>query len=160
MQKTFYAETVAGPVRITCEEAGVRALAFIDELPAGKLPCAFPAPLKKALRAKRVGEGSALRPKGTAFQLEVWNALLAIPYGETTSYGALAAGLNRPRHARAVGGAVGANDVSLLIPCHRVLTAEGKIGGFRWGVSRKETLLRHEQSAKEMKSLFLSFYDG
>lgn len=160
MKKTFFAETGAGPVRITCAEDAVTSLVFIDELPVRLSPCDEPPVLRKAFRAKRVGEGSALRPKGTSFQREVWNALLAIPRGETTSYGALAASLGRPGHARAVGGAVGANEISLLIPCHRVLTADGKIGGFRWGVSRKEFLLKHESSGKGVKTLFSSFYDG
>lgn len=159
MEKTFFAETLEGPVRMTCEQDAVTSLVFIDKLPARLKPCDEPPALRKALRAKRVGGGSALRPQGSSFQLEVWNALLTIPHGKTTSYGALAGYMGRPRHARAVGGAIGANEISLLIPCHRVLTATGKIGGFRWGASRKEHLLQHENSGKEVKSFLLSFYN-
>ncbi len=81
---------------------------------------------------------------GTAFQREVWSALRAIPCGQITSYGQLAAQLGRPGAARAVGAANGANPVSIVVPCHRVIGSSGALTGYAGGVTRKEWLLRHE----------------
>jgi len=86
----------------------------------------------------------ALAPKGTDFQKRVWALLLTIPYGETVRYGELAARLGGTS-ARAVGGAVGRNPVSLIIPCHRVLGAGGSLTGYAGGVERKRRLLELEQ---------------
>lgn len=113
---------------------------------------------------KRPPETPPLHLLGTPFQLEVWNLLLAIPYGQTTSYGALAHELERQRvryadslgqcpdgqnptrtSARAVGGAVGRNPVSIIVPCHRVLGANGSITGYASGLERKQALLALEQ---------------
>lgn len=90
-----------------------------------------------------------LRPEGTAFRREVWALLQAIPYGETRSYGELAALLAKARgaerfSAQAVGGAVGHNPISLLIPCHRVVGADGSLTGYAGGVERKAWLLAWE----------------
>lgn len=83
--------------------------------------------------------------KGTNLQVQVWRALLEIPPGSTTSYSDLAESLGRPRTAcRAVAGAVGRNAVSFLIPCHRVLRRGGALGGFRWGLGVKQSLLAAE----------------
>ena len=86
-----------------------------------------------------------LDPQGTRFQLSVWDALQAIPFGATTSYGALAAVLGRPNAARAVGGANGANPLPIIVPCHRVIGADGSLTGFGGGVSIKQYLLALEQ---------------
>lgn len=88
----------------------------------------------------------ALKPRGTAFQLAVWTLLRAIPYGETRSYGQLAAELAKARglsrvSPRAVGGAVGRNPISLLIPCHRVVGRNGSLTGYAGGLERKRFLL-------------------
>lgn len=79
--------------------------------------------------------------RGTNFQLQVWQALLQIPPGNVTSYGQLAQVLGRPNASRAVGSAVGQNPLGYLIPCHRVLRADGNIGGYRWGLERKRVIL-------------------
>ncbi len=85
---------------------------------------------------------------GTAFQRDVWQALCEIPFGATTSYGDLAAGLGlAPTHARAVGGAVGRNPLSVIVPCHRVLGADGDLTGYAGGTDRKRALLRLEGTA-------------
>jgi AraC family transcriptional regulator, regulatory protein of adaptative response / methylated-DNA-[protein]-cysteine methyltransferase len=84
--------------------------------------------------------------RGTNLQVQVWRALLAIPPGETISYGRLAAEVGRPRAVRAVASAVGRNPVSYLIPCHRVLRASGALGGYRWGLDRKRAMLAVERA--------------
>lgn len=86
---------------------------------------------------------------GSAFQLQVWEALRSIPTGEVRSYGELAASLGRPGAARAVGSACRANPVALAVPCHRVVRSDGSPGGYRWGVERKVALLAAEASAAE-----------
>ena len=85
------------------------------------------------------------RPRGTPFQQEVWACLRTIPYGATTSYGEIAAAIGRPAAARAVGAANGANPISIVIPCHRVVGASGRLTGYAGGLSAKGWLLRHEQ---------------
>ncbi|TXI79368.1 MULTISPECIES: methylated-DNA--[protein]-cysteine S-methyltransferase [unclassified Cupriavidus] len=93
------------------------------------------------LRAFRV----PIRFAGSAFQQGVWQALCTIDFGETLSYGQLAAGLGLPpSHARAVGGAVGRNPLSVIVPCHRVLGASGDLTGYAGGTDRKRALLRLE----------------
>ena len=81
---------------------------------------------------------------GTPFQVEVWQALRAIPYGETISYAELARRIGRPAAMRAVGSANGRNPVSIIVPCHRVIGADGSLTGYGWGTDRKSWLLDHE----------------
>ena len=85
-----------------------------------------------------------LHLRGTPFQLKVWEALLQIPTGRLTTYGALAERIGQPGAARAVGSAVGKNEVALLIPCHRVIRGSGELGGYRWGEDRKAGMLGWE----------------
>jgi methylated-DNA-[protein]-cysteine S-methyltransferase len=87
----------------------------------------------------------AVRPPGTAFQRSVWAALRTIPAGSTWSYAALARAVGRPRAYRAVAQANGANPIPLVIPCHRVIAADGGLGGFSAGLHRKRFLLAHER---------------
>ena len=84
--------------------------------------------------------------RGTPFQLSVWRELCAIPDGATCSYGEIAARIGRPSAARAVGHANGSNPVSILIPCHRAIGANGKLTGYRWGLEIKRKLLAFEQA--------------
>lgn len=86
----------------------------------------------------------ALAPEGTPFQLEVWEALTAIPYGETISYGELADRVGRPGAARAVGAANGQNPLPIVVPCHRVIGANGTLTGFGGGLDWKRCLLELE----------------
>ncbi|MDJ0978802.1 MAG: methylated-DNA--[protein]-cysteine S-methyltransferase [Erythrobacter sp.] len=101
-----------------------------------------------AVEKPGTGGGAAipLDVKGTAFQQRVWNALRQIPPGETRSYGELAAALGNPKASRAVGSANGANNIAVLIPCHRVVQADGSIGGYAYGSQIKRELLRREGS--------------
>jgi methylated-DNA-[protein]-cysteine S-methyltransferase len=88
-----------------------------------------------------------LAPQGTPFQLAVWQALRQIPYGTTTSYGALAKAIGKPQAVRAVGAANGANPIPIIIPCHRVIGSNGKLTGFGGGLETKARLLKLEQPA-------------
>ncbi|MGJ9458430.1 methylated-DNA--[protein]-cysteine S-methyltransferase [Oceanobacillus sp. CF4.6] len=82
---------------------------------------------------------------GTEFQTAVWDELQKIPFGETTSYSNIAEQINRPTSVRAVGTAIGANPVLIVVPCHRVISKSGKMGGYRGGISMKESLLQLEK---------------
>ena len=90
------------------------------------------------------GNPLQLHLRGTNFQIKVWEALLTVPFGYTTSYGDIAGKIGRPSAARAVGSAVGSNPVALLIPCHRVIRQTGVIGNYRWGETRKKLLIGWE----------------
>lgn len=86
-----------------------------------------------------------LAPQGTDFQKAVWDALLTIPYGQTCSYGHIAAQIGSPKASRAVGAANGQNPIPIIIPCHRVIGSTGKLTGFGGGLPTKEKLLELEQ---------------
>ena len=85
-----------------------------------------------------------LAPSGTLFQQRVWDELLSIPYGQTMSYGDIARRINC-KSAQAVGGAVGANPIAIIIPCHRVIGSDGSLTGYAYGLERKRQLLKLEQ---------------
>jgi methylated-DNA-[protein]-cysteine S-methyltransferase len=114
-------------------------------LNAGRAPQA----MRAALSAYFDGDFAALktiawRVAGTPFQRKVWTALATIPVGTTLSYGALAARLDMPRAVRAVGHANGANPISVVLPCHRLIGADGSLVKYGGGLARKRWLLRHE----------------
>jgi AraC family transcriptional regulator of adaptative response/methylated-DNA-[protein]-cysteine methyltransferase len=90
--------------------------------------------------------------RATAFQRRVWEALRQIPRGEVRTYGEIARAIGQPEAVRAVGRACGANPVALAIPCHRVVAADGGLGGYRWGIERKRRLLEAERGAEEMSA--------
>jgi methylated-DNA-[protein]-cysteine S-methyltransferase len=100
--------------------------------------------LSEYFAGKRKTFSVALDMRGTSFQKDVWEALLAIPFGETRSYGQLAKALGNPRASRAVGAANGKNPLSIVVPCHRVIGASGKLTGFAGGLEAKAHLLRLE----------------
>lgn len=104
--------------------------------------------------AARIFQGSTHLPlvvRGTNFQVQVWKALLSIPAGSTSTYAAIARAIGAPHAVRAVGTAIGKNPIGYLIPCHRVLTSSGSLGGYRWDPKRKEALLMWE-SAQENRA--------
>ena len=88
-----------------------------------------------------------LEVSGTDFQINVWKSLLKLPSGTVTSYSQIAAAIGKPKAVRAVGTAIGANPIGLLIPCHRVVQQNGSLGGYRWGTTRKRAMLAREASA-------------
>ncbi|MFN2518564.1 MAG: methylated-DNA--[protein]-cysteine S-methyltransferase [Jatrophihabitantaceae bacterium] len=93
---------------------------------------------------RRRGFDLALHPSGTQFQQRVWAALLDIPYGQTASYGKTAAAIGAPSASRAVGLANGRNPISIIVPCHRVIGANGSLTGYGGGLEAKRWLLAHE----------------
>ena len=104
---------------------------------------------RRALEAYFAGDLAAIdsletATAGTAFQRQVWSALRTIPAGATTTYGALAARMDRPKAVRATGLANGANPIGIIVPCHRVVGADGSLTGYGGGLERKAWLLRHE----------------
>ena len=90
--------------------------------------------------------------QATAFQLRVWEELRRIPYGETRTYAQVAHAIGQPSAVRAVGHACATNPAALVTPCHRVVRSDGGLGGYRWGLERKQTLLAREQSQRELEN--------
>lgn len=163
--ETLTLERVATPVGevllVTDGEGAVRALDFADyedrmtrllarhapgaSLKAGRAP----EPVRAAVERYFAGDvhaldGLTVTTGGTDFQRSVWKALRAIPAGETRTYGQLAAAIGSPKAVRAVGLANGRNPVGLIVPCHRVIGANGTLTGYAGGLERKRWLLQHE----------------
>ena len=150
-------DTTLGCMLVAATEKGVCCLAFgegeaelRDRFPNAELVeggAQFQGLLERVVSAvEQPGTGAdiPLDVKGTAFQQRVWQALREIPAGETRSYGELAAALGNAKASRAVGGANGANNIAVLIPCHRVVQADGAIGGYAYGPEIKAELLKRE----------------
>lgn len=110
---------------------------------------------RRQLDAYFAGRGRAfdvpLAPRGTPFQLRVWEALRRIPFGATWSYGQLAAAIGAPKASRAVGAANGRNPIPVIVPCHRVIGADGGLTGFGGGMARKQFLLSLEHSDAQIR---------
>ena len=157
-------ESSLGPIFIGGSDEGLHRVDFLteqrtlpDEVRRLEQDAGEPAGLERdaarptiaALAAYFAGASSEfdlpLAPRGTKFQQRVWKRLQSVPAGSTTSYGAVARGIRRPGSARAVGAAVGRNPISLVVPCHRVVNADGSLGGYGGGIERKRWLLAHEQ---------------
>jgi len=110
--------------------------------------------LNAYLRGERKRFDLPLDAQGTAFDHAVWDALCALPYGQTTTYGALAAQLGKPRAAQAVGSANGRNPIAIVVPCHRVIGRDGSLTGYAWGLATKRRLLTLEGALNETLPLF------
>lgn len=149
--------TSVAPMLVAATDKGVCLLAFNEgeadlrrRFPAAELRAAGEAfrdlfaQVAAAVEQPGTGSDIPLDVHGTAFQQRVWQALREIPPGETRSYGELAAMLGNPKASRAVGGANGANHVAVLIPCHRVIAADGGLGGYAYGTQIKSELLKRE----------------
>jgi AraC family transcriptional regulator of adaptative response/methylated-DNA-[protein]-cysteine methyltransferase len=100
----------------------------------------------RGMNGERTILGLPLDVRGTAFQIRVWSELRKIPYGETRSYSEVAENIGNPNAVRAVARACATNPVALVTPCHRVVAADGKLAGYRWGIGRKKALLDKEKS--------------
>jgi methylated-DNA-[protein]-cysteine S-methyltransferase len=128
--------------------------ATIDPLPAAARQ------LKEYFAGKRREFDLPLRMEGTEFQQRVWRELTKIPFGETRSYGQLAKRLNNPNGSRAVGLANGRNPIAVIVPCHRVIGADGSLTGFGGGLDRKEWLLTHEGQPVNREMVFEEAMDS
>lgn len=121
---------------------------FPANLPAPTSPSAVLAQLQKEIEEYFAGErttfSAAVLPQGTAFQQQVWQALLSIPSGKTLTYREVAALLGKPSATRAVASAIGRNPISVVIPCHRVVGSNGSLTGYAGGIERKAALLKLE----------------
>jgi len=149
-------ETPLGPLRLYFSDRGLAALEFAGDGPVPQSDDALPNHLMMVIEAVRQ-EVSAyftgvrtdfaaltLDPQGTPFQLRVWQELRRIPWGQTISYGELARRVGNPKASRAVGQANAVNPLPLIVPCHRVIAADGSLGGYSSGLDRKRWLLHHE----------------
>jgi len=145
-----YVESPIGLIEVGATAEGVSSVSFVEaRRPAvGSNPLVERAleQLAEYLAGTRQAFHVPLTWQGTDFQRMVWEQLLAIPYGETSSYGEIAEAIGRPRAARAVGMAVGQNPISIIVPCHRVIGSDGSLTGYGGGLRRKEWLLSHERS--------------
>lgn len=150
------APTPLGPALLLADDDGALTSVVFDADPPSD---ARPAPDALAEAARQLaayfsGDRTAfdlpLRPKGTPFQRAVWDELLRIPHGETRSYGELARALGQPGGAQAVGAANGQNPIAVVIPCHRVIGADGSLTGYAGGLERKRALLALESRQREL----------
>jgi AraC family transcriptional regulator, regulatory protein of adaptative response / methylated-DNA-[protein]-cysteine methyltransferase len=154
-------ESPFGQVLLATTSRGILALSFVDdsnkELELGKLKKDWSEAkfIEEKVTSKRLikrlfYEGGCQQEKlllsirGTNFQVKVWNALLNIPEGNIVSYQTIANSISKPKSVRAVASAIGANPVAYIIPCHRVLRSSGELGGYRWGMQRKQLMLARE----------------
>ncbi len=145
-----------GDLEVVVESGAVVAIRFDATVAGPAGPPADPvlgaavAQLAEYFAGRRRDFDLPLRPAGTAFQQRVWGELATIPWGTTTTYGAIAARLGLPAGAsRAVGAANGANPIPVVLPCHRVVGSDGTLTGYAGGLDRKATLLRLEHVATE-----------
>jgi methylated-DNA-[protein]-cysteine S-methyltransferase len=157
MEKLAYMwmESPVGRLLLAGDERGLWVIHFMsgrDERPPAAAWRESGDPLREAMRQLQAWFGRELRqfdlplhPVGTEFQLAVWSALPDIPYGTTLSYGELAARIGRPAAVRAVGAANGANPLPIVLPCHRVIGADGSLTGYGGGLPTKARLLAMER---------------
>lgn len=148
-QKVF--DSPIGRLLITADEEGICEIRLMnpDEEPEEEekisfLPACAAQQLEEYFAGRRQRFELPLSRRGTAFEREVWQALEAIPFGETRSYGQLAAQLGKPNAARAVGGACARNPLLIIVPCHRVIASSGALTGFAAGMDAKRLLLELE----------------
>jgi methylated-DNA-[protein]-cysteine S-methyltransferase len=153
----YFDTGLIGTLTLVGDEQGLRRIVFPKEKNSStiqddwrKQPEFF-APVKAQLRAYFKGElkqfDLALAPVGTPFQLKVWQALLAIPYGELVSYKNIAEVIGAPKAVRAVGGANGRNPIPIIVPCHRCIGSDGSLTGFGGGLDTKKRLIELERSS-------------
>ena len=140
-------ETPIGRLALFADGDGLCALRFAstgEEMDAAPLLLQAERELEEYFAGRRTAFSVPLSMHGTPFQMEVWAALRTIPYGETSSYAALAAQIGRPRACRAVGMANHVNPLPILVPCHRVVGADGHLTGYAGGLDVKKYLLELE----------------
>lgn len=149
METAAYYETELGWLEVRCAGGAVTALRWVEAACPGAEPTALSDEAARQVRQYLAGERRAfdlpLAAEGTDFQRAVWQALGEIPYGQTRTYGEIAAAIGRPGAARAVGAAAGRNPLWLVVPCHRCVGRGGALTGYAGGLWRKERLLALER---------------
>ncbi|RZM84587.1 cysteine methyltransferase [Pseudoalteromonas rubra] len=142
---------LASPVGDITIQASDKGLSYVGVAPKSQHPEGSNAHLQSACAqlteyfdGQRTSFDLALDTQGTPFQQAVWQLLCQIPFGETNTYGWMANMLNNPKAVRAVGSANGRNPISIIVPCHRIIGANGKLTGYAGGLARKSWLLAHE----------------
>ncbi len=149
MTYVSFLESPIGVLRILSNGDGITEIKFMD-VDGPEDPDVHTESAKTQLREYFEENRSAfqleLQPQGTEFEQQVWNQLLEIPQGSTTSYGKIAKKLGDEKASQAVGKANGKNPIAIVIPCHRVIGADDKLTGYAGGLERKEWLLKHEGS--------------
>jgi methylated-DNA-[protein]-cysteine S-methyltransferase len=154
---TVYVPSDLGWIVVVGSEQGIELVDFTTEEPPQELQLASRSErddavvrcaeqIREYLDGQRVTFDVPLRPSGTTFQQSVWSELQTIPCGETKSYGDIARSIGNPKGVRAVGGAIGRNPISIIVPCHRVIGSNGSLTGYAGELWRKEWLLAHEKS--------------
>lgn len=142
-----------GKLLILCEDGFVTGIRLARQNEEPTVACSLcnlaAAQLQEYFQGSRANFDFPFRPKGTPFQTEVWNALLQIPYGQTRTYGQIAAAIGKPRAARAVGMACNRNPIWIVIPCHRVVGANRSLTGYAGGLDMKQQLLNMEKQNTE-----------
>ena len=151
---TILDETQVGRLLIAGDDEGLRHVQFLKAEDFSNIPVNWEENVKKLrepIRQLKLYFTGKLRQfslplagEGTEFQKKVWAALCDVPFGETASYGEIAAAIRKPTASRAVGMANGRNPISIIVPCHRIIGASGKLVGYGGGLENKKTLLRHE----------------
>lgn len=143
-----YIQSSAGLVEVSATDTGIKAIRFVDstqhDVAASDITAAACDQLAEYFSGLRTVFDLPLAPVGTPFQRRVWHALCEIPYGTTCSYRDIAESIDNPKGVRAVGLANGKNPIAIVIPCHRVIGANGKLTGYAGGLNRKATLLELE----------------
>ena len=163
-----FAPSLFGEILVAATPRGICHIAFADDRmaalerlraahPAARLSTTGAGPQAEALQSALDRDWTTaakirLHLHGKQFQMKVWEALLRIPAGRLASYGDVAAAVGAPEASRAVGTAVGANPVALLIPCHRVIRQSGAVGGYRWGAPRKQAIIGWEAARSDLAS--------
>lgn len=144
-----YIDSPLGPVHILASASGISAISFVTKRLTAEQPSALTTLAAQQLSAYFAGTlthfNLPLAASGTVFQHQVWQALCAIPFGQTCSYADIARSINNVKAVRAVGAANGRNPVAIVVPCHRVIGANGTLTGYAGGLDKKDWLLKHEQ---------------
>jgi len=144
MKETVVFSTVIGNLRLEMTGEKVTGLLFTNEPVQGE-ENAVTKEIREYLAGEREAFSAVIEPEGTPFQKKVWVSLMNIPYGETRSYGEIAAMVGNPKAGRAVGMACNRNPIAIIVPCHRVVGSGGSLTGYAGGLTRKEFLLALEQ---------------
>lgn len=146
---TEYINSPLGPVQISATAIGITAIAFVTKRQTAEQPSALTILAAQQLNGYFAGTLSQfsipLAASGTVFQQQVWQALCAIPFGQTCSYADIARRISNTKAVRAVGAANGRNPIAIVVPCHRVIGANGTLTGYAGGLDKKAWLLKHEQ---------------